>query len=620
MQAAALVAAAVKAAEDELFARAGFRSGGSAAAAPPPHAGPTRNGSGVGTTTGLPTSEEVETLALLWRVLSKGADELRAQVRINATRPQSDIVAEGVRLGVFVRQQTDHPHCTRSCSWENFVTNYGYQHPGIGKRYRATGDVYICTYSGRVHVCNETDCVPYLQNAHGTYVCTVSGRSRGSAVAMAEARADKATIKAADALTTSLANGPVVTTGRFGRPVGGATNKRKTPEETSADGSVPAVPAPRQQQFAPGSAAEKYLQHLTVVEKNNESVIPLTAQPALPSVVVRYGVDLIHFHFGHISEQSRRSATEWCRILLVSSSAQRLHDDNLAETERQFDDAIGRIRHVFEIDPAHYAVLVFQLCFQIYSPHVDRVVWSTLARRTDTEELISYFSTALLYVWKIVECTPKCCSNPHAALAQHFSSGSGSLPQYHAPPEDVPTSKRRRASFHLDKCALAIIYMLAEGHALNVFHDAITGQIISETDAERLVSEVLPNGKMRVNRERIEFIPPHRFLQSTLPVQNQVRRFDFSSVLIKGNGSARTPQAQAANASAANFNPNMVTITGQLQEAFRSLCNIRPALSLEQMKQYRLAHHLTIRDFCKVGDSSIVSEAERPPQLGTSES
>lgn len=621
MQGASRLADVVRAAEDELFALANFRTTTAAASGgAQPHQQAHRGAS----LQVLPTSEDAEAAAILWGLLSKRADERGVRVRITPGRPAADIVNEGVRLGVFGSQSSDHPVCTRECRWESFVTNHGYQQPGLGQRFRATGDVYVCTYSGRVHVCNEMDCVPYLQNVHGTYICTVSARTRGSAVALAEARADKATIRNADALTTSLSSlappQPPKLFGRFRRPsvaVPPPPLPPPPPADAVAAGAKRRATEPPQQQrqlpahlqpFAPGSAAERYLQHLT-------STCPGRDGPGERGRArVRYGADLIHFHLSNISWQSRNNAAAWCKTLLASPSAQRLHADNMAEVERQFEESVARVRHVAETSPGHYAALVFQLCMQAYSPHVDRVVWTTLARRSAADDLVAYFSTALLYVWKIVECTPKCCANPHAAASQLGAQGAEPSILLHQPADDAPTSKRRRASFHLDKCALAIIYMLSEGHAINVFHDAVSGQIISETDAERLVGDVLPDGRPRVGRERIEFVPPHRFLQTMLPAQSHVRRVDFSAVLVKGKASARTPQAQAACASAANFNPSMVTITGQLQEAFRSLCNCRPALTLEQVKQYRLAYHLTIRDFFKTGEASIVSRAERPPE------
>lgn len=591
--AAARIAAAVRVAEDEVFAKAGFKS-----SAP----------------RGLNTSEAAESFTLLWRALGEGAERRRTSVRITPTKPE-DIIQEAVRLNVFVKQTTDHPRCSKDCKWENFNAGYGYQHPTLGQRYRATGDVFVCNYSGRVHVCNETDCVPYLQNSHGTYVCQVSGRTRGSAVAVADAHADKATIQAADALTTSLTSGRQPMTGRFGRPIVGA--KRKTTDPTTDAAATDATDVEggsvvsstsgttvttttdvvnvNSQAFAAGSAAEKYSKTIGDGER------------------VVFGSDLIRFHICTLSDQSQRSAHQWCRAVLFSTDVQRIHSSNLAEAEKQFEDTVAKYSAYFDLDPSYYAMLVFQACMKTYSPHVDRVLWSTVMRRTDSEEVIRYFATALLYVWKIVECTPKRCEHQTAPSAGGGPTGSAGA---RATLVDEPaTTARSKSSFHIDKCALSILYMLADGHAQNVYHDVVTNRIVPEEDALRLASEVLADGRPRLKRERVEFVPAHRFLQSALPAQSQVRRIDFTNVLLKGNNSTRTPQAQMATANASKFNPSMVTFTGQLREAFRSLCNARHALSLEQLKQYRLAHHLTIRDFCKVGEASIVSECQWVPTV-----
>lgn len=526
-----------------------------------------------------PASDDGERLALLWSLLSSGAQNRRQEVRITV-RTEETIIKEGVRLGVFVNQKTEHTHCTRQCAWENLNAKAGYVHPVTGRRHSAIGNVYACRYSGRLHTCDAVECAQYIESMQGTYICTVSGRSCGQAVAAAEANALKTTIRAADVLTMSAAPPkPRAPQNRFTQNQQQHQqqqqqhgNKRKDPP----DGSPKS--ASISGRFAPGSACERFIQN-----------------PANDGVEVRYGATLIKHHLGTISEASNRMAPKWWELLLTSSHARKLHESELANEASKLEETIAKHAHLYDAHPSLYAMFVYESYLKAAEPHVERAAWLTLGKRANNiEEIIAYLSKALLYVWKIVECTPHSCE-------YRGPTDASGAPDLSAKAMHQGSRHRNGRSFHMDKCALSIVHMLTHGHAAWVDYDAHNNTIISPTEATRLANAKMPDGSARARRERIEYVPSHAFLKAILPAQNKMRKLDFSSVLVKSTASKRTPQAQMQAAQAARFNPAIVTSVGALSEAYRSLStHSGKPLTLEQVKEYRLAHHLTIRDFCDI--------------------
>lgn len=517
-----------------------------------------------------PLSEDGEGLALLWTLLSTGAQKRCHDVRITV-RTEEAMLREGVRLGVFVNQKTEHTNCTRNCAWESLGPKTGYVHPVTGRRHSAVGNVYACRYSGRLHTCDGVECVRYIESMQGTYICTVSGRSCGQAVAAAEASALKATIRSADVLTMpSAPPRPKAPLNRFSAIQQQSGSKRKDRPEGSANCAT------NSGRFSPGSACERFLQN-----------------PANDGIEVSYGAALIRHQIGTISEASNRLAPKWWELLLTSSDARRLHDSELASEATKLEETIAKHGHLYDAHPSLYAMFVYESCLRAAEPHVERAAWLTLGKRANNiGEIIAYLSKALLYVWKIVECTPHSCE-------YRGPIDDTGAPDLSAKALRQVSRHRNGRAFHLDKCALSIVHVLAHGHAAWVDYDALNGnKIISPAEAARLAAARMPDGSQRARRERVEYVPPHAFLKAILPAQNKLRKLDFSSVLVKSSTSKRTPQAQLQAAQAARFNPGIVTSVGALSEAYRSLStHSGTPLTIEQVREYRLAYHLTIRDF-----------------------
>jgi hypothetical protein len=538
-----------------------------------------------------PASDDGERLALLWSLLSSGAQNRRQEVRITF-RTEETIIKEGVRLGVFVNQKTEHSHCTRQCAWENLNAKAGYVHPVTGRRHTAVGNVYACRYSGRLHTCDAVECAQYIESMQGTYICTVSGRSCGQAVAAAEANALKTTIRAADVLTMSAAPAkPKAPQNRFTLHQPHGTKRKDHPDGTPNSALVSG-------RFAPGSACERFIQN-----------------PANEGAEVRYGAALIKHHLGTISEASNRLAPKWWELLLTSSHARKLHESELAKEASKLGETIAKHAHLYDAHPSLYAMFVYESYLKAAEPHVERAAWLTLGKRANNiDEIIAYLSKALLYVWKIVECTPHSCE-------YRGPTDASGAPDLSTKALHQGSRHRNGRSFHMDKCALSIVHMLTHGHAAWVDYDALDNTIISPTEATRLANAKMPDGSARARRERIEYVPAHAFLKAILPAQNKMRKLDFSSVLVKSTASKRTPQAQLQAAQAARFNPAIVTSVGALSEAYRSLStHSGKPLTLEQVKEYRLAHHLTIRDFCDIASIAQRESEGRVGSDGTTES
>ncbi len=537
-------------------------------------------------------SDEAEAVHLLWALIVRhrraSASNGRSARGAHPSVPRSveDAQALGEAEGAFASRIADHPLCGSACTWQSLERRQPFVDPRPGGlRAQASGRVYVCTYSGRVHVCTgESECVPYLRAVHGSYVCAVSGETRGQVISVAAPDADRATLRQAQDLTVGPSRAALATRpppGRFGRP--GVLGKR-----TRAAAGPPAPP----QRYAPGSAADKFANAV------DAEGAPLFRAAAGAGPDACYGEALVRFAVASVSETSRGDARAWCSLLLFDPQTMGIHAQLRHESTRRLEARLQAIVPMYQRWPGYCTAYAIQQAYAHHRPHLDRIMWLKCATDAVRRQVVDYCAAAVMHVWKAIECTPNCCK----------------LGQY----DGGPTSKRHRASVQLRNFAVAIMYMLLDGHVMPFWYDADTRLVLPEQTGADLAARQVPNSRgdgPRAVKARIEFVPAHPWLAVLLLEQNLVRLLDFDAVLVRRGQSARSPQGQAAHAESSRFKERIVTITGQISQAFRSLCD-GARLSVDQLEQYRLARYLTVMDFGPVPAVVLTRPETLAPTVG----
>lgn len=302
--------------------------------------------------------------------------------------------------GCFVK----HPCTGRGCNWARLQCGASFTDPRNNRQHkRATGLASVCTTAGTVHICDETDCVAYMEHSSSDAVCTVSGRSLGAIVIAAAADARRDTIRAAEVDSIGGAQ-PPRGGGGFKRPA----KRKETPSQPSHNAATTATTVPSSsskrrsalqatrnagKRFAPGSAAANMVESRGLRESD-----------------VGYGRELVRFALESVSEDSCTAANKWVGFLLFSAQVQKLHSDNFARALASAEEHAERYSTACvnsgRIDQGRFLVHIFGIYYPTFMPLVDRALWIALSNRDDYVRIAAYFTRAVIALWKITECTP----------------------------------------------------------------------------------------------------------------------------------------------------------------------------------------------------------------------
>lgn len=432
------------------------------------------------------------------------------------------------------------PHTCEPRCWTSMQRKQVFNDPKTARLHTATGNVFLCWVSGRTHVCDGTDCYAYVKlEPSGEQVCTVSCRNMGPAIVVASSTASRKQIKDANAATVA------------------PSAPAKRPPPTGVEKPAKRVANKNTgKRFSQGSVAEEM-------------------QRTFPDERIQYGGKLIEYAIRQISEDSRRAAGGWCEFLTCAAprttwkaaqNAAYLRADALAQRYSNLVVSQGRI------DPMSFRCQIFSIFEAHFADQVQRAEWLAFGGRNNGRA-ISYFSNAMLVLWKLAECTPACCES------QPFPGG--------------PTRKKQRARSHLRNVACALIYLLEKGYSEKVRYDTKSRRLLSDTEASKIDPAL-------VATERIVFIPAHDYLKACLPSPQHLNssNISFEGVICSGTSSIRTASGASERQAAAGFDPDLMSNMGWATESLRSLTNVRPALTIETIREYQLKNFIGFHDTC----------------------
>ncbi len=486
----------------------------------------------------------------------------------------------------LARNASEHICLGEKCSWRSLPRNKEFTDPETGATMKATGMIFLCPYSANVHRCDGAECVPFEKSFEGTFVCSVSGRSTGGMVAATGVVADRNTIKQSGWFLSGAPqqqarkrkgpmSGQITSSARrlqLPRAVSNLANQilgvNQNDEQDEEDDPVPraTTTAGTPRKFADGSVADRLAKSIAA------------GQLRMSISATNYGQRLFLFACLSLSTDNFESAKNWCKLLLFSKQVTDLHNAKNAATYEAADSASRRLGGAStRLDPVSFAMFVFITFYNEHRPLLDRAVWMALADPGCIRSAVEYFSWALLFVWKLVEATPSCCEEG----------------KY----EGGPSPKRKRVHSHLNKYAIPIIFLLIKGYRIPVMYDEQSRLLLNDVEANALRATLAPGqAEQRIKSTTVVFLRKHRFLALSLPDEQQVRQLDFSNVLCKTTTAERTPGSVQHAKTAKSFDPKLVTRMGWLTEAFRSLTNVRPAVTIEALQEYRLENYLPYSD------------------------
>ena len=158
----------------------------------------------------------------------------------------------------------------------------------------------------------------------------------------------------------------------------------------------------------------------------------------------------------------------------------------------------------------------------------------------------------------------------------------------------APTRKKQRARSHLRNVACALLYLLEKGYSERVRYDKVSRRILNDTEVSKIAD------KSQVGEERIVFMPPSAYLKACLPSPQHLNSsiISFESVICSGASSIRTATGANERQAAADFEPDLMSNMGWATESLRSLTNVRPALTIESIREYQLKNFIVLHDTC----------------------
>ena len=464
------------------------------------------------------------------------ADMIRARMRGSPSWDQLEAYAKAMHCF------TDHTCVPDRWCWASLERGAAITDPLTLGKHVATGRVYVCRVSGKVHVCDGTDCYAYSRiEPNGCSVCWVSGIDIGPSVAATISTASRKQISDANA-ATAAPSAPR------------AAGKRKAPCAPPPKRGTVKIPGKR---FSQGSIAEEM-------------------QRALPEERVQYGRKLVEFAIGLVSEDSRRAAADWCHFLTYTAPKS-TWKASLANAYNKADSMAQRYTNIVvnspgKIDPIGFRCSIFTIFEAHFADQVARAEWLAFSSSCN-RQAEAYFSEAMILLWKLAECTPACCEQ------QAVPGG--------------PTRKKQRARSHLRNVACALLYLLSKGYSEKVRYDRITRLLLNESEAARTNPD-------RVVTERVVFIPPNEYLAACLPSPQHLNSasLSFESVIC-GSSSIRTATGANERQAAAGFDPDLMSNMAWAKESLRSLTNVRPAITIEALREYQLKNYIELRDTCQ---------------------
>lgn len=487
------------------------------------------------------------------------ARALRAGLILARMRTASATYEQQEEYARRMRCFSDHSCSAKQWCWESLPRGAAVLDPLTKTSHKATGRVFVCKVSGRTHVCDGTDCYAYSRlESNGTVVCWVSGIDLGPSTAMASPTASRKRIREANIATAV--------------PTALAISRRGVRCEGVGAKSV-SVPPPKRgasshgKRFAQGSVAEEM-------------------QRARPDEHIRYGRELIAFARALVSQDSQRAALDWCHFL-THTAPRTTWRAELAAAYAKADAMAQRYTNLAvsgnrRIDPIGFRCAIFTLFDTYFSDQVQHAEWLAFCSYAN-RAAEAYFSEAMVVLWKITECTPSCCEH-HAVLGG-------------------PTRKKQRTRAHLRNVACALIYLLAEGYKEKVRYDRVTRLVLSDADVERSVAD-------RVCEEHVVFIPRNNYLLRCLPSPQHLNTssLSFDSVIC-GSSSVRSTTGASERQAAADFSPDLMANMAWIRESLRSLKNVRPAMTIDALREYRLCNYIKLHDTCPITGKFVPIES-----------
>jgi hypothetical protein len=131
------------------------------------------------------------------------------------------------------------------------------------------------------------------------------------------------------------------------------------------------------------------------------------------------------------------------------------------------------------------------------------------------------------------------------------------------------TSKKKRSHIQLKHIALAIIYALKRGVYKKVWYNRRT-QLVYMLESDALLE---PQDSCC---EELQFVPSHLYLMRRMPPEDKLQCLEFSQ--IEGAGQVAT---------------TVVDTYRWIARCFESLLTLSPALSIQRVREYQLAHNWT---------------------------